>query len=138
MAKGKTNKSLCSESMGLGNLEASVLQIIWRLNKATVKDVFLELYPQRKLAYTTIMTVLRRLSEKGILNQNKKLKTYVYSPKIGQVELAQNILESVVNKFEGVSLADIVINLISKGKLSKEELDALGLELDRIKQAKTS
>ncbi|MDI6715964.1 MAG: BlaI/MecI/CopY family transcriptional regulator [Actinomycetota bacterium] len=138
MAKGKTNKSLRSESMGLGNLEASVLQIVWRLNKATVKDVFLELYPQRKLAYTTIMTVLRRLSEKGILNQNKKLKTYVYSPKIGQVELAQNILESVVNKFEGVSLADIVINLISKGKMSREELDILGLELDRIKQAKTS
>jgi predicted transcriptional regulator len=89
------------------------MQIIWQQKKVTVKDVFVELYPKRRLAYTTIMTVMRRLAEKGILDQDRRTRTYIYTPKIDQEKMALGIVENVLHKIMGGASVDLLISVIN-------------------------
>ena len=114
---------------GLGELEASVMQVVWQQKKATVKDVFITLYPKRKLAYTTIMTVMRRLAEKGILEQDKSSKTYLYTPRIDQEKMALGIVESVLNKVMGGSAVELLIGVIENSDLTLDQLNEIESEL---------
>jgi len=129
--KAKAKNSLPNADVGLGELEASVMNIVWKQKRATVKDVFIELYPKRRLAYTTIMTVMRRLAEKGILEQDRSSKTYYYTPRIDQDKMALGILESVLDKVVGDSTVDLIIDVIKNNTLSEEELVAFESELTK-------
>ena len=129
MARGAKEKSKSVTDTGLGELEASIMQIVWGRKKATVKDVFIELYPKRKLAYTTIMTVMRRLAEKGILKQDKSAKTYVYTPVVGQQEMAQYIVDNVLNKVMSGSSVELIIGTIRNNTITIDELEEFEKEL---------
>ncbi|RJQ33518.1 MAG: BlaI/MecI/CopY family transcriptional regulator [Actinobacteria bacterium] len=84
---------------GIGRLEADVLSIIWKHDKSlTVRDIYEEMRDSRKIAYTTVMTVLNNLTDKGILKQDKTATAYVYSPKVSNEELAQNLCQVIVDK----------------------------------------
>ena len=133
-SKGKSNLQLADT--GLGELEASVMQIVWQHKKATVKDVFMELYPKRRLAYTTIMTVMRRLAEKGVLEQDKSTKTYLYTPKVDQEKMALSIVDNVPNKVMSGSSVDLLIGVINNNELSEDELNAFEAELASAKTNK--
>lgn len=95
----------------LGELDVDILLVIWRMKKATVKDVFEVLYDTRRLAYTTIMTVMGRLAKKGILSQDRSRTPYEYTPLVRREELAASIVSHVVNRLlEGDY--EILINVV--------------------------
>jgi predicted transcriptional regulator len=83
---------------GIGSLEADILAIIWEMNRATVRDVYEALRQQRPIAYTTVMTVMNNLVKKNLLAQDKTNIAYVYTPAIPGAEVAQTILDSVVQR----------------------------------------
>lgn len=62
----------------LGDLEAAIMQIVWQQTEVTVRAVQAALQPTRPLAYTTVMTVMSRLAQKGVLTTRKAGKTYYY------------------------------------------------------------
>lgn len=65
----------------LGELEVEVMEIVWSSGQASVRDVLLCLEKKRKVAYTTVMTVMSRLYDKKILERNfNGSGAYVYSP----------------------------------------------------------
>ncbi|MDI6815843.1 MAG: BlaI/MecI/CopY family transcriptional regulator [Actinomycetota bacterium] len=127
--RSNTKETPALADIGLGELEAAVMKIIWEKNINTVKDVFIELYPKKRLAYTTIMTVMRRLAEKGVLEQDRTAKTYYYKAKVGQEEMAESMINSVVNKVLGNVSADVVIGIIKKYNFTLDELTMLEQKL---------
>lgn len=62
----------------LGDLEAAIMHIVWQQSEVTVRAVQSALQPTRPLAYTTVMTVMSRLAQKGVLRMRKEGKTYYY------------------------------------------------------------
>jgi predicted transcriptional regulator len=62
-----------------GSLEAEIMPIMWRRETATVKQVHREIVDWRDIAYTTIMTTMERLTEKGLLKREKAGAAYVYT-----------------------------------------------------------
>ncbi len=64
----------------LGELESQVMEVVWARGAATVREVHEAVNRQRPLAYTTIMTVMTRLAEKGILRRELVEGAYVYRP----------------------------------------------------------
>lgn len=82
----------------LGELDVDILLVVWQSKKATVKDVFEILYSTRRLAYTTIMTVMGRLAKKGILHQDKSRIPYEYTAVVRRDELAASIVNHVVDR----------------------------------------
>lgn len=86
---------------GLGWLEADVLRVVWDRGEVTVRDVYEELRGQRRIAYTTVMSVLRNLAAKGLLEQDRTNAAYVYRPRVTDEEVARGILDALVDKIMG-------------------------------------
>ena len=109
----------------LGETEMEVLHHVWDLGEATVADVRERVLEERDVAYTTIMTVMKKLADKGYLQYHKEGRTYVYAPaqepdKV-QHSLLRRLMESV---FEGSPMA-LVQTLVQHENLSEQERDEI-------------
>jgi predicted transcriptional regulator len=83
----------------LGDLEADVMEAIWEAGRATVHDVHVRLAAaDRELAYTTIMTVMSRLAEKGLLKRRKDGAAYVYTPAATKEEFTRRTVGTVLSE----------------------------------------
>jgi predicted transcriptional regulator len=87
--------------------EFELMEIIWPLGEASVKEVWTRLDPARGLAYTTVMTVLDKMHHKGVLAQRKKGKAFLYSPIIGRDQALREILEHVCHVYFHGSYPDM-------------------------------
>lgn len=110
----------------LGELEAQVMSVVWEKGEATVQDVKDSLEPHRKLAYTTVMTVMSRLAEKGLLVRHKEGRAYVYKPADSQEKVAGSLLHSLVQRFyKGATVSAIAQLLETEEEVDEAELDRL-------------
>ena len=66
--------------LNLGPLEREIMELIWKSKKTSVRQILEKLRKKRQIAYTTIMTVMNRLCDKGLLGRQKKQKSYFYYP----------------------------------------------------------
>lgn len=94
-----------------GVLELEILSIVWSKNNPsgiTVKEVFDILYKKRQLAYTTIMTVMTRLANKGVLNKDKRHIPYLYTCVISREVYAKKVLGDLSKRLGySVTLTDL-------------------------------
>jgi predicted transcriptional regulator len=83
----------------LGPLEARIMEAIWQLGSGTVRDVLNALSSEAapELAYTTVMTVMGNLAEKGLLQSKPVGRTYVYTPTIAKGEFVRSQVKSVLD-----------------------------------------
>lgn len=98
---------------GLGWLEAEILRVVWDKGEVTVRDVYEELRLRRRIAYTTVMSVLRNLHAKGLLQQDRSAAAYVYKAAVDDVDVAAGILETVVDKIMGGRTEPLIAFLTS-------------------------
>jgi predicted transcriptional regulator len=82
----------------LGDLEADVMEVIWARGRATVHDVHERLAADRELAYTTVMTVMSRLADKGLLEKWKDGAAYVYVPAASKEEFTRRTVGTVLSE----------------------------------------
>lgn len=107
--------------LGFGELELSVLKIVRKLGKATVRDVYKSLGSEG--GYTTIMTVMSRMAEKGELMREKKGKQYIYWVDAQTAFPSKNILQRIRDKiFGGKSTAMVSYLLESDEEISNQDL----------------
>lgn len=105
----------------LGETEMEVLHHVWDLETATVADVRERILQDRDIAYTTVMTVMKKLADKGYLTFEKDGRTYVYSPARQPNEVQHSILRRLMDRvFEGSPMA-LVQTLVRHEDLSDEE-----------------
>jgi predicted transcriptional regulator len=83
---------------GIGSLEADILAVVWQQGRTTVREVYETLRERRKIAYTTVMTVMNNLVKKHLLTQDKSGVAYIYTPAIPGREVARTVLVSVVDR----------------------------------------
>lgn len=109
----------------LTETELEFMTVLWKKNGGTVSDVLESLPADRKLAYTSVATILRILEQKKILKSEKQGRGHFYTPVVGKEEYEGTSLDHLVNNvFEGRPLT-VVKHLIETNKLSKHELDQL-------------
>lgn len=125
--------------LSLGPLEAEVLEILWRLGSATVKDVHERILadPDRELAYTSVTTVLRRLTQKGWLACDKQERAFYWRPLVSRQEA--QVLEAYeqLQRFLAVGNPDIVLAFADRlDQASLEQLEAIALQLLAVRQAR--
>ncbi len=111
-----------SSEIRLGRLELQIMNIVWEKGKATVHDVKDVLGKGRKPAYSTILTMMRKLEAKGYLEHDVDDRTYVYRPTISQQAARKGILGDIVDRlFEG-SPSLLLNSLVEQDHISEKEL----------------
>ena len=112
----------------LHDLEADIMDVVWSrgLDHFAVGDVLRVLERRRDIAYTTVMTTLGRLHDKGLLDRHKDGKRYVYSPRMTREEFLQDTAREVLDGLEEVSTQHALALLVEKvSAASPDELDEL-------------
>lgn len=113
----------------LHDLEAAIMDVVWsrRLSSFAVSDVLSILEKQRDIAYTTVMTTVTRLHDKGLLEREREGKRYLYTPKLTREEFlestAREVLEEAVGGHQAIAMLAEKVSEASAGEL--DELEAL-------------
>ena len=116
----------------LGETEMEVLHHVWDLGEATVKDVRKRILKTREVAYTTIMTVMKNLADKGYLKYRKEGVTYVYSPAEEPESVRFSLVKDLVKKVFKGSTAELVQTLVQGEKLNEKELNEIRRMIDEM------
>jgi predicted transcriptional regulator len=113
----------------LGELEKSIMDVLWAQGALSVRELMSFLHSEKKPAYTTIMTVMNRLVEKGLLNRTMVENAYVYKPKVKKVafisQAINSILSNTVSSLGDEALAHFVKEVESIDPEKKKKLLAL-------------
>ena len=119
------------KSRRLTDLELEVMHVVWELERGTVRQVHEVLGERRKIAYTTVMTMMNILEEKEYLKRSKQGRAYVYEPVRPKEEVLKSMVDDFVSRvFEG-SAKPLVLGLLKDRKLSKRELEEIGRMIDQ-------
>ncbi|MEW6081360.1 MAG: BlaI/MecI/CopY family transcriptional regulator [Bacillota bacterium] len=81
----------------LGDLEADVMETMWQMGECSVRDVYERMRLDKELAYTTVMTVMSRLSDKGLLSRRQRGKAYIYVPSMGREQYLDKVVGEVMD-----------------------------------------
>lgn len=101
--------------------ELRIMQQLWRLKSATVAEL-VELVGKPKLAYTTVLTVLKVLEEKGFVCRDASQKAHVYAAAIPKSQAENAAITDLVQAFFANSRSALALRLLSRTKLSAEEV----------------
>jgi BlaI family transcriptional regulator, penicillinase repressor len=112
-----------SDKPVLTDQELEIMKIVWARDSATVRDVYEEMLKHRKIAYTTVMTMMGILEQKGHLKKSAEDRAYVYTPAQPQGEVVGNMVRDFVRRVFNGSAKPLLVHLVENQKLSQEELD---------------
>ena len=123
--------------MKLTNAEELVMEIIWKCEKAFLKDI-MGYYPDPKPASTTIVTLLKRMQRKGVVAYRLFGNSRQYYPLIRKEDYFQRSMNEIVRNFFGNSALQFASFFTTAGNLSEKELEELKIiveqELNRRKK----
>ena len=105
--------------------ELEVLQILWEHGPCTVREVMNLLSPKRPRAYTSVMSLMSIMAEKGQLNQKPKGRAFIYSVKISRDKTQTSMLKDLLNRAFDGSAKSLVAHLLQQAEPSNEELDEI-------------
>ncbi len=118
--------------VALGGTEMEVLRHVWALGRASVRDVYERLAAERPLAYTTVMTVMKNLADKGLLAVETDGAAYVYRAAADPDAVRGGVLAGILDKVFGGSPAALVQTLVAREALTAADRDAIRRLLDTL------
>jgi predicted transcriptional regulator len=122
----------------LGTLQREVLEILWKLGRATVHEVRDEMIEKRDLAYTTVLTAMQKLEKAGLLKHERDGKTYVYLPTQTREKVStKSVRRFVKNVFNGDALM-MFQHLMQEDNLTDNELVELRKLIDKARKERAS
>lgn len=108
----------------LTKAEEQVMQLLWKQEKAFVKDIVDEM-PEPRPAYNTVSTIIRILEKKGFVGHNAYGKTHEYFPLISRKEYTRSFMKSFIRNYFSGSFQEMVSFFAKEDNMSISELDEL-------------
>ena len=109
----------------LTDQELEIMKIVWQRGASTVRDVYEELLKNRKIAYTTVMTMMGILEQKGRLSKTQRDRAYVYSPTEPQGEVVGSMVHDFLKRVFDGSAKPLLVHLLESKDISQKELDEI-------------
>ena len=109
----------------MGELEAEVMECVWELGSASVKDIHKCLLERREIAYTTVMTVMSRLANKGYLVSKPRGRAYVYEPAAGREAFCAGVVQDFMSGMLADADRSVLANFVDS--VTAEDADRLDL-----------
>jgi predicted transcriptional regulator len=111
--------------MRLTKLELELMDILWDLREASVREVQ-EAVPQKKRpAYTTVQTIIARLEQKGAVRRTRKIgNAFMFEPAITRKSAYRRLVDELLALFGGEA-QPVVTHLLESGQLTLDDLHAL-------------
>ncbi len=105
--------------------ELEIMKVVWELGSPTVREVYENLLERRKIAYTTVMTMLNVLVAKGRLKKKQKDRAYVYRPTQAQSAVVSSMVKEFVGRVFDGSAKPLLVQLVQDERLTESDLDEI-------------
>jgi BlaI family transcriptional regulator, penicillinase repressor len=105
--------------------ELAIMKVVWQLESATVRDIYEQLRENRDVAYTTVLTMMKILEQKGYVKKTRMDRAFVYrAARPRQQVLGGMVREFIDRVFDGAS-RPMLLHLVKETRLSDKERKAL-------------
>jgi predicted transcriptional regulator len=109
----------------LSDLQMAVMRVLWRRGRATAAEVQAELAAERRLALTTVATVLSRLERQGLLEHQVIGRKFHFQPRVSEQAVRRSMVAELIDRvFRGDPTA-LVNHLMAENEISAEELEQI-------------
>ena len=101
------------------------MKIVWKSGQATVREVYETLRERRKVAYTTVLTMMKILEQKGYLARDEDERAHVYRPARPEQTVVRSMVREFVDRVFNGSAQPLLLHLVKDKRLSEREMEEL-------------
>jgi BlaI family penicillinase repressor len=112
-------------SSTLTEQELEIMKVIWTRERTTVRDVYEALRERRKIAYTTVMTMMNILEQKNYLKKSQEDRAYVYRPAKPKNKVIKGMVREFLERVFNGSAEPLLVHIIEDQKLSAKDVEEL-------------
>jgi BlaI family transcriptional regulator, penicillinase repressor len=92
--------------------ELEIMKLVWQRRNATVRDIYEVLLEQRKIAYTTVMTIMKILENKGYLRKRRRERAFVYRPAHAEAKIIGGMIREFIDRVFDGSAESLLVDLL--------------------------
>jgi BlaI family penicillinase repressor len=116
------------------DFELAVLQVLWQRGPSTVRQVYESL--GSKGAYTTVLTIMKIMTDKKLIKPDKSNTSYVYSVVAPSAAVKRQLVDDLVDRAFAGAAQELVMQALATGSASKEDLQAIRQLIDQLEKKK--
>jgi len=116
--------------------ELEVLQLLWRRGPSTVRQAMEALNRRRRRAYTSVMSLLGVMTDKGLLKRRLKGRAYLYEPRVAREKTVGQMLQDLLGRAFDGSAASLVARLLDESSPSPRELAEIRDTIEQFRQGR--
>jgi predicted transcriptional regulator len=105
--------------------ELEIMKVVWERESATVRDVYETLLKTRKIAYTTVMTMMKILEQKKYLKKTQGERAYIYRPTQPKRQVIGAMVREFVNRVFNGSAEPLLVHLVDEHDLTPDDLEEI-------------
>src|SRR5437660_7123018 len=105
--------------------ELEIMKIVWGRGTSSVRDVYESLLERRKIAYTTVMTMMNILEQKKYLRKSAEDRAYIYRPSKPKKQVIKGMVREFVDRVFNGSAEPLLVHLIEDRRLTDKDLDEI-------------
>jgi predicted transcriptional regulator len=120
------------KSPTLTEVELELMDVLWEKGKGTVSDI-VEALPEERLAYSSVLTMMRILEQKGYVTHEKEGRAFVYRPLIDRQQAQRSVIGYLLKRFFNNSPELLVVNLLESEDVDPDEVKRLRQMIEKEK-----
>ena len=112
-----------SDTHKLTDLQVAIMRVLWDRGEATVAQIHEALLVERRLAPTTVATLLSRLEKRGVVKHRSASRQYVYYPLVSEPDVRRSMVSDLAERLFDGSVAELVSHLLDTREVSAGDLE---------------
>ena len=113
-------------------LELEIMKLVWLLDTATVRDIYEALLQRRKIAYTTVMTMMKILETKGYLKKRRQDRAFLYRPVHPKHKVIGGMIREFVDRVFNGSAEPLLVHLLKSRQIRQKDLQKIARMIEEI------
>ena len=105
--------------------ELEIMKLVWQRDSATVRDVYEALLAKRKIAYTTVMTMMKILETKGYLKKRRQDRAFIYRPAHPKSQVIGGMLREFIDRVFNGSAEPLLVHLVQSRQIREKDLQKI-------------
>ena len=101
------------------------MKVVWRLKTPTVRDVYEALLRRRRIAYTTVMTMMNILEQKKYLKKSRAERAYIYQTVCPKNQVIRSMVQEFIDRVFNGSAEPLLLHLVQDRRLSEKDLEKI-------------
>ncbi|MCF6157365.1 MAG: BlaI/MecI/CopY family transcriptional regulator [wastewater metagenome] len=120
----------------LGTLEKDIMEVLWKHGESSIKDIVDTISTDKKISYSTVITVTNRIEKKGLLRKRKVGKAYFYQPVYTKEQFLELVSKKIVEGVSEFSLQSVMVHFIDcMAELDPAKIEYFSKLIEKKKQS---